>query len=263
VLSRALSIQLFNSADDPLAAILHGYSLSGYKHNALEMLGLLEHFAVQQSRHDRIPVILIDEAQALNDTVLECVRLLSNLEHQGAKLLQIVLSAQPEISDKLAEHAFRALRQRVTVRCRLRPLSPRETYTYLYHRIAVAGGTRAIFSASAVEVMHAYSGGIARVLNSLADNSLLAGYARGVAQVDSSIVEQVAQHLELTPPVQHAFDADLVRQDIVRASASWKEIAGDIRHGKVPGPLKAYIDTLRAPHDEHGPTAVMHKEMGA
>jgi general secretion pathway protein A len=108
VLTSVILNPMLGSAEDLLDAVLRGFSVSGYKTNPLEMMGILEQFAIQQSRHHRIPVILLDEAQALKDPVLECVRLLSNLEDQGAKLLQIVLSAQPEINERLSDHAFRA-----------------------------------------------------------------------------------------------------------------------------------------------------------
>jgi hypothetical protein len=200
---------------------------------------------MQETRGGRIVVILVDEAQELSRHVLEQLRLLSNLEDQNEKLLQIVLSAQPEFRDKLEDHDFRAMRQRITVRCRLHALNAPETWRYLYHRLAIAGGKTEIFTPDAVEGLYAYSTGIPRILNSLADNCLLAGFSRGFPQVTGAVVEQVAKHLELQAPTAMLRESDSIHKDIMRASATWKEVVADIRGGDVPAALRAFVEKLQ------------------
>jgi general secretion pathway protein A len=228
-------------------AILRGFGITANAKTPLEMAELLQRFALMQVRAGKIVVILVDEAQELSHHLLEQLRLLSNLEAQNEKLLQIVLSAQPELSEKLETHEFRALRQRIAVRCRLHPLNAEDTWRYLYHRLAVSGGRTEIFTREAVERLYEYSGGIPRLLNSLADNCLLAGFSRGFPQVSEGVVEQIAKHLEINPPVTMARDVDAIRKDIVRASANWQEIATDVRGGVVPAALRMFVEKLQVP----------------
>lgn len=247
VVPSAIMNPMISSTEDLLDAILRGFAISGYKKNTLDMAEVLQRFALQQSRQGKIPVIVIDEAQELTRQLLEQVRMLSNLETNGGKMLQIVLSAQPEMNERLETHELRALRQRVTVRCQLNSLSAEETWRYLSQRISVAGGQSDIFAEEAVERMYEYSGGIPRILNSLADNCLLAGFARGMRRVSGPIVEQVAKHLDLLPAVGLESSAETIHRDIVRASATWKEVSGDIRGGAVPAALKAFAEKLQTP----------------
>jgi general secretion pathway protein A len=233
------------SAEELLDAVLHGFGITARGKSSLEKAEVLQQFAMQETRAGRIVVILVDEAQELSRHVLEQLRLLSNLEDQNEKLLQIVLSAQPEFRDKLEDHDFRAMRQRITVRCRLHALNAQETWRYLYHRLAIAGGKTEIFTPDAVEALYAYSTGIPRILNSLADNCLLAGFSRGFPQVSGAIVEQVAKHLELQAPTAMLRESDSIHKDIMRASATWKEVVADIRGGDVPAALRAFVEKLQ------------------
>jgi general secretion pathway protein A len=247
VVTSVIMNPMITNAEQLLDAILRGFGINGHSKNPLEMAELLQRFGLMQVRAGKIVVIVVDEAQELSHHLLEQLRLLSNLEAQNEKLLQIVLSAQPELSEKLETHEFRALRQRITVRCRLHPLNPEDTWRYLYHRLAVCGGRTEIFTREAVERLYEYSGGIPRILNSLADNCLLAGFSRGFPQVSDMVVEQVAKHLEINAPLTMARDADSIRKDIVRASANWQEVAADIRGGVVPPALRMFVEKLQVP----------------
>jgi general secretion pathway protein A len=233
------------TAEELLDAVLQGFGITARGKSSLEKAGALQQFAMQETRAGRIVVILVDEAQELSRHLLEQLRLLSNLEDQNEKLLQIVLSAQPEFRDKLEDHDFRAMRQRITVRCRLQTLNAQETWRYLYHRLAIAGGKTEIFTADAVERLYAYSTGIPRILNSLADNCLLAGFSRNFPQVSGEVVEQVAKHLELQAPMAMLRESDSIHKDIMRASASWREVVADIRGGDVPPALRAFVEKLQ------------------
>ncbi|UTA55767.1 AAA family ATPase [Lysobacter soli] len=137
-------------------------------------------------------VLVIDEAQNLSVEALEQVRLLTNLETPTQKLLQIVLLAQPELRAMLAREDMRQLAQRITARFHLTPLNASETGEYLRHRYRVAGGTRFPFDASAVKRIHVHSGGVPRLINVIAERSLLAGFAHDVPMLDARWVDRAS-----------------------------------------------------------------------
>ena len=143
-------------------------------------------------------VLVIDEAQNLPVEALEQVRLLTNLETDTQKLLQVILLGQPELRDMLARPELRQLAQRITARYHLTPLGPTETEAYLRHRWSVAGGTRLPFDRGALQRLHARSGGVPRLLNVIAERCLLAGYARDLPVIDAATVERAAA--EALPP---------------------------------------------------------------
>ena len=144
-------------------------------------------------------VLLIDEAQNLPADALEQVRLLTNLETDTQKLLQILLLGQPELREMVAKPELRQLAQRITARFHLTPLDAKETSAYLRHRWRVAGGTRFPFDAAAVQRLHARAGGVPRLINVIAERALLAGYARDATSIDSKLVDAAAK--EVLPQV--------------------------------------------------------------
>ena len=144
-------------------------------------------------------VLLIDEAQNLPADALEQVRLLTNLETDTQKLLQILLLGQPELREMVARPELRQLAQRITARYHLTPLDAKETAAYLRHRWRVAGGTRFPFDAGAVQRLHARAGGVPRLVNVIAERALLAGYARDATSIDAKLVDAAAD--EVLPPV--------------------------------------------------------------
>ena len=142
-------------------------------------------------------MLLIDEAQDLDPELLEQVRLLSNLETDQRKLLQIVLIGQPELREKLNERGLRQLRQRITVRYHLAPLDLDETARYIDHRIRVAGGDgRPTFSPWAIRKIQRYSGGVPRLINAVCDKALLYGYVNGTYELKARAVGQAIRELE-------------------------------------------------------------------
>ena len=143
-------------------------------------------------------VLLIDEAQNLPADALEQVRLLTNLETDTQKLLQILLLGQPELREMVARPELRQLAQRITARFHLTPLDAKETGDYLRHRWRVAGGHKFPFEAKAVQRMHQRSGGVPRLLNVIAERALLAGYARDATVIDAALVDAAAN--EVLPP---------------------------------------------------------------
>jgi general secretion pathway protein A len=156
-----------------------------------------------ESRHSRglRTVLIIDEAQGLSPHVLEEIRLLSNFESDTAKQLQIVLTGQPELREVLNDPDLRQLKQRIALRCVIKPLpSIEETERYITSRLLVAGAERtAIFSPDAIDYIFRCSDGIPRSINNLCDNALLAGYAAGESTIGRSIVEEVADTFDMLP----------------------------------------------------------------
>jgi general secretion pathway protein A len=154
----------------------------------------------RQSRGLRT-VLIVDEAQGLSPAVLEEIRLLSNFESDTAKHLQIVLTGQPELRDVLNYPELRQLKQRVALRCMIKPLANiDETDRYITSRLLASGAERTdIFSRDAIDYIYRCSEGIPRNINNLCDNALLAGYAAGELTIGRSIVEEVAESLDMLP----------------------------------------------------------------
>jgi len=146
-------------------------------------------------------VLIIDEAQGLSPHVLEEIRLLSNFESDTAKQLQIVLTGQPELREVLNNPDLRQLKQRVALRCVIKPLpNVEETDRYITSRLLVAGAERTdIFSPGAIDYIFRCSEGIPRNINNLCDNALLAGYAAGETTISRSIIEDVAETFDMLP----------------------------------------------------------------
>lgn len=161
----------------------------------------LNRFLIQAlSKGDNV-ALFIDEAQNLPVKILEMIRMLSNLETDRDKLLQIVLVGQPELRDLLSRNDLRQLRQRISIRCHLGPLSLEETSAYIQHRLLVAGvNRRDLFPDDAVRSIWDHSRGIPRVINILCDKALLAVYAAGRRQADGACLHQCIQELEGVTP---------------------------------------------------------------
>lgn len=156
----------------------------------------LNNFLVEQKQNGRRVLLIIDEAQTLSDNTLEQVRLLSNLETSSEKLIQILLLGQPELDRKLDGQGLRQLRQRISVRWKLEPLSADETRAYVRHRLSVAAGEpKDLFSEPALRDIHHRTGGIPRLVNQLCDRALLAGYADRAAEIGPSLIRSSAAEI--------------------------------------------------------------------
>ncbi len=164
-----------------------------------------------ESRHARglRTVLIIDEAQGLSPSVLEEIRLLSNFESNTAKQLQIVLTGQPELREVLNNPDLRQLKQRVALRCVIKPLpNVDETNRYITSRLLAAGATRTdIFSPAAVDYIYRCTEGIPRNINNICDNALLAGYAAGEMTIDRSVIEEVAENFDMLPRLENGMQA--------------------------------------------------------
>lgn len=167
-------------------------------HSKSEILTRLNRWLLDRYSNGQTTVLIVDEAQGLSDQLLEEIRFLTNLETSTEKLLQVVLSGQPELEEKLGRSHLRQLRQRITVRCRTNPLSFEETQGYVTERLRIAGATNGqIFSPEAIESIHRHSEGIPRVINVLCEHALINAFVDQESTVAATHVEGVAREFEL------------------------------------------------------------------
>jgi type II secretory pathway predicted ATPase ExeA len=188
-------------------------SIDEFYHHVTQLLGirdwdnkadlLAEMGKVLEERHRRglRTVLIVDEAHELSDYVLEEIRLLMNFESDNAKHLQIVLTGQPELREKLNQPNLRQLKQRVALRCKMHQLpNTDEIERYITERLLIAGSSEPnIFTPGAIDFIFQCSEGIPRLINNLCDNAMLAAYAAGEQIIGRQIVEEVADNLDLLP----------------------------------------------------------------
>ena len=165
------------------------------------MLLELEALLRERKARGESTVLVVDEAQSVPMELLEEIRLLANIETDDEKLLPLVLAGQPEIVPRLNDPSLRQLKQRIALRCELRPLSLGETFAYIAGRIRAAGSIGAnVFTREAVALLHERAGGIPRTISLLADNALLSGFAAGVKPVTEALVQEVCHDFDIKSP---------------------------------------------------------------
>jgi general secretion pathway protein A len=169
--------------------------------NKSELLFALGQTLAERHARGLRTVLIIDEAHGLSTAVLEEIRLLSNFESDAAKHLQIVMTGQPELRAVLNNPELRQLKQRVALRCEIKPLpSVAETEKYIKARLQVAGAERAdIFSPGAIDYIFRCAGGIPRQINNLCDNALLVGFAANEQRISRATIEEVAETFDMLP----------------------------------------------------------------
>ena len=180
-----------------LRAMLNDFGLEPRGRDRLSYIECLNEFLMARYHEGINVALLIDEAQDLSPKVMEQVRLLSNLETDQHKLIQIVLCGQPELKKRLNRPDLRQLRQRITVRYYLPPLTIVETGNYIKHRLWVAGPKNTVqFGGGAVKAVYRYAQGCPRLINAVCDNALLAGYVEGSQVISSRSVKKAIRQLE-------------------------------------------------------------------
>ena len=195
--STALILNPVLNMDELVKAVAMEFGLQVRGMDRLEIVAVINDFLLRQMAENRDTVLIIDEAQDLTNELLEQVRLLSNLETDDRKLLQIVLMGQPELRDRLNEHSLRQLRQRITVRYHLNPLRRGEVAQYVQHRLQVSGAQGApYFTQPALWRIFHYSKGIPRLVNAVCDKALLAGFVEQRDKIDFRIVGRALRELE-------------------------------------------------------------------
>jgi len=200
----ALLLNPFLTETDLLKTILSDFAVPVPKTatGKQDLLNALNKFLISVLEKDGRAVLIIDEAQNIPLATLEQIRMISNLETHNAKLLQIVLVGQLELMDVLAKPELRQLQQRVSIKCELSPLSMEELAQYIRHRLAIAGGgqSRIIFTSDGLKEIYRYSSGIPRLINLIADRSLLAGMALSTTTMDRRVVREAVDNLQLKKP---------------------------------------------------------------
>lgn len=195
--STALILNPILSPDQLMKAIAMEFGLNGHWPDRLETLAAINRHLLGLVEHGKEALLIIDEAQDLTDELLEQIRLLSNLETDDRKLLLIVLMGQPELRDRLNNPRLRQLRQRITVRYHLPPLSRFEIAQYVQHRLEVSGAKGApYFTQPALWRIHRYSGGIPRLVNAVCDKALLAGYVQQSGRINYAMIGRAIRELE-------------------------------------------------------------------
>jgi len=180
-----------------LQMIINDLGISYVKKTKLDLVGAISLFLVEESAQGNNVVVIIDESQSLNVRQLEQIRLLSNLETEKEKLLQIILVGQPELGDKLKNPALRQLTQRVSVHYHMLPLEKLEVAQYIHHRLKVAGATQQLhFTPEATDLVYEISKGTPRVINIICDRALLAGFARETMTIDHTIITESAKEAQ-------------------------------------------------------------------
>jgi len=195
------SAMIFNSAitDMELLETIHQelhISLNGQEKTKKHYIDALNDLLLKNFAAGRNVVLLIDEAQNLSHEVLEQLRMLSNLETEREKLIQIVLIGQPELQTLLMSPSLRQLNERITVRYDLKPLDKRSVQSYIQHRLTVAGaGENVSFSAPACRLIYRYSKGIPRRINAICDRAMLIAYTREKTKINWSIARNAIADL--------------------------------------------------------------------
>ncbi|WP_372873029.1 ExeA family protein [Shewanella sp.] len=176
-----------------------------------QLTDLISGFLLKNHDAGRNTVLIIDEAQHLKAEVLEQLRLLTNLETDTKKLLQVILIGQPELQQLLKRQELRQLAQRITARYHLLPLTAQEVSLYVQHRLQVAGRFEPLFNAGAIKALHDASGGIPRIINLLCERALMAGFARSQVPINKQMVRQAAvEVLGLDESKHHWFERPAV-----------------------------------------------------
>ncbi len=198
---RARTAFLFNSrmnTSQLIDFILAEFEIQCDSKSKSQQLMGLNHWLLDRYRAGETAVLIIDEAQNLTYPVMEEIRLLTNLETSTEKLIQIVLSGQPELEEKLKLPQLRQLRQRIMVRCKTTALSKEQTHQYITERLKTAGaGLEPIFSPQTMDTVHLYSLGIPRVINLLCEHSLVNAFVDHQRPIEPKTVEEVAREFQL------------------------------------------------------------------
>lgn len=239
------------TADELLATVCDDLGIACPEGASIKVLvDKLNEFLLASYQSGRRTVLIIDEAQNLSIDVLEQLRLLTNLETNQRKLLQIILLGQPELLDLLDKKELRQLSQRVTARFHLDALNREEVTAYIRHRIEVAGGHHALFNAGAISRIWKLSGGVPRLVNLVCDRSLLGAYATDRQVVDRRIVDKAAAEIfgQRREPPRRVGMPGLA----VAAAAAIVILAGAaylVQSGQRSWPLPSLTETHQAPGD--------------
>jgi general secretion pathway protein A len=218
--------KIFNtkvSSEQLLAMINEDFGLHVNGKDKITLVRELNDFLIDQYMNNNQPILLIDEAQNLSPEVLEEIRLLSNLETDRNKLLQIILVGQPELRQILAQPELRQIRQRISINCHIAPLTRSETEEYILHRLNIAGNQNAVaFQDGTIDMIYEFSRGIPRLINIICDFLMLAAYVEETRELSPDFVREVIGDIESEnaywkdeAPEKLFFGSESVLQEIV------------------------------------------------
>src|ERR1700722_6214653 len=222
---------VFNGRLSPvefLQYIVSDLGLPGTGKNKGEIHLQIAQYVVARSQKKLTTVLVVDEAHHLSTEILEEIRLLTNLETEDEKLLQILLVGQPELDDKLDSPSLRQLKQRVALRSHLLPLDSRETSGYIQRRLQLAGCTHpaVLFPPETIAAVYQHSQGLPRLINTVCENALIAGFGRQMQSVSPDIIDDIAVDFRLgvqTPPLgsngSNGLDAQKAAQTLLELYA--------------------------------------------
>lgn len=226
VLSQVINTS--GTATEILAMINDDFGLAIEGKDKVVLLRDLNDHLVTLYSDGKRPVIIIDEAQNLSPVVLEEVRLLSNLEAENAKLVQIILVGQPELQNIITRPELRQLRQRISIHCQLEPLTREETEDYVYHRLATAGNRTAVsWHEGTFDSLYAYSGGIPRLLNVYCDFALLCAFVEKTRELSVGMINEVIGDLSWNQNHTISRSAQPVRDQSGEKNVAGEDCVGD------------------------------------
>jgi len=210
-----------------------------------EFLIYFKKFLIEAYGDQKTVLLIIDEAQRLEHELLDEIRVLSNIDFRGSKLINIFLVGQNELREMLLEERNRPFRQRISVNYHIEPLNEQETASFIVHRLKVAGATRRFFTADAMREVHAFSQGFPRLINVMCDHALMSGYSTGLAMIGRGTIKESAKELQISvdaaapplnekPPVayrpraQQSETIKSIQEPKIPAKVSFPKIAGYI-----------------------------------
>ncbi len=214
---------IFNGLLSPLEFLQYIASDLGIAHasnNKGELLLHIARYLIARSQRKLTTVLVVDEAHLLSAEILEEIRLLTNLENVDGKLLQILLVGQPELDDKLDSPGLRQLKQRIALRSHLAALTAEETSGYIQRRLALAGSPNpaALFPPETAAAVYQHSQGLPRLINTICENALIAGYARKMHSVSPDIIDDIAKDFRLGVQTPHAQEKEPGEMDVRKAA---------------------------------------------
>lgn len=224
-LSNVVLSKIFNTRVDSeqlIAMINDDFGLPIQNKDKISLLRDLNAFLIEQFVKGNQPVLIIDEAQNLDQDLLEEIRMLSNLETDNAKLLQIILVGQPELRKTLASSSLVQLRQRISINCQILPLSRCEIELYILHRLEKAGDREAVsFTQETIDIIFTYSRGIPRLINIICDFILLAAFSEETRIIDAALVKDIIGDLDFEYHYWgvDSSDGHVKREDYIREAS--------------------------------------------
>lgn len=182
-----------------MQSLLEEFGIKEYGDTKVSLISQINNYLIDSYAENKKIILIVDEAQNLSDNLLEEIRLLTDLETNNEKLMNLILVGQPELNDTLAQPHLEQLVQRIRFRFHIGPLSETEMGKYIHHRLKVAGSHNEIFTRNSMPVIYQYTGGIPRLINALCDVVLICGSGGGKKSIDSAVVRLAIGELEWKP----------------------------------------------------------------